>query len=213
MTVREAADHFRRLDEADPISPPGLPRPPGYERALCRSVLNWVWVALGHQQLYAAAARWYASAFTAEPQLAEAFTAEPQLLAGSPTTNHRYLAAYAAARAGYGQGRDAAGLDEESRAGFRRQALDWLRAQLGSWLRLLEQEPENAWYVARDMKYWLGDPGLAGVRGPEALARLSEAERQAWQELWADVADTLARAEGAAAPEEGAGRKGQLPER
>jgi hypothetical protein len=31
-------------------------------------------------------------------------------------------------------------------------------------------------------------------RGPEALARLPEAERQEWQKLWADVADTLARA-------------------
>src|SRR5262249_54998468 len=40
MTVREAADHFGRLDETDPSYPPGLPRSPGYERALCRNVLN-----------------------------------------------------------------------------------------------------------------------------------------------------------------------------
>ena len=27
MTLREAAGHFRRLDEADPAYPPGIPRP------------------------------------------------------------------------------------------------------------------------------------------------------------------------------------------
>ena len=63
-----------------------------------------------------------------------------------------------------------------------------------SWRRLLEKEPANAWAVARDMGHWLEDPHLARVRGPEALARLPAAERQAWQKLWVDVADTLARA-------------------
>jgi hypothetical protein len=43
------------------------------------------------------------------------------------------------------------------------------------------------------------------VRGPEALARLPAAERQAWQMLWEDVAATLARAEGTTPPEPKAG--------
>jgi hypothetical protein len=34
------------------------------------------------------------------------------------------------------------------------------------------------------------------VRGSEALARLPEPERQAWQKLWADVADALSQAVG-----------------
>jgi hypothetical protein len=51
------------------------------------------------------------------------------------------------------------------------------------------------------MQRWLADPPFAGVRAPEALARLPEGERQRWQKLWADVADTLARAQGKAAPE------------
>jgi hypothetical protein len=44
------------------------------------------------------------------------------------------------------------------------------------------------------MQHWLEDPAFAGVREPEALARLPAAERPEWQKLWADVADTLARA-------------------
>jgi hypothetical protein len=44
------------------------------------------------------------------------------------------------------------------------------------------------------MRGWLWDTPFARVRGPEALAWLPAAERQAWQKLWVDVADTLARA-------------------
>jgi hypothetical protein len=51
------------------------------------------------------------------------------------------------------------------------------------------------------------------VRGPEALARLPEPERQAWQQLWADVADALARAEGTTPPKQKAGSKVPLPDR
>jgi hypothetical protein len=37
---------------------------------------------------------------------------------------------------------------------------------------------------------------LAGVRGPEALARLPEAERPEWQKLWEEVAALQKRAAG-----------------
>jgi serine/threonine-protein kinase len=123
---------------------------------------------------------------------------------------HRYHAARAAALAGCGQGRDAADLDEKGRAAFRRQALDWLRAELEVRRRLVETDPAG-FHVG--MEHWLEDPDFAGVRGPEALARLPEAERQAWQKLWVDVADTLARAQGKAPPEPKAGSKIPLPER
>jgi hypothetical protein len=182
LSLREAIGEFRRLDEAEPGYPAGIPRPPGDERFFCGRVLDFVREILGREGRYAAAARWYA----------EAFTAHPYLLAGTPT-DHRYNAARAAALAGCG--RDAAGLDESSRAGFRRQALGWLRAELEARHRLLEQQPEKTrWIVAYDMHRWLEDPDFARVRGPEALARLSEPERQEWQQLWADVADMLARA-------------------
>jgi hypothetical protein len=67
--------------------------------------------------------------------------------------------------------------------------------------------------AAGNMRRWLADPAFDGVRGPEALARLPEAERQAWQVLWADVADTLGRAEGTTPPEQKAGSTILLPER
>jgi hypothetical protein len=203
LSLREAAGHFRRLNDAASDHPASFPRPSGRERALRHEVLDWVWVALSHQQQYAAAARWYA----------EAFVAHPDLLPGPPT-GHRYYAARAAVLAGCGKGRDAAGLDARSGARFRRQALAWLRDELEAERRLLATEPgETRWFMLVGLQRWLWDPDFAGVRGPNALARLSEPERQAWRRLWADVADTLARAEGTAAPEEGAGRKGQLPER
>jgi hypothetical protein len=183
LSVREAAGHFRRLDEENPSHPQGSPLPPEDELVLCVRVLGFTWEHLAERQRFAAAARCYT----------EAFAVLPQLLSGRPA-GHRYSAACAAARAGCGQGRDAADLDETSRAGFRRQALDWLRAELEARRRLLEQEPAQAGAVVHNLKDWRRDPSFAGLREPGALARLPEPERQAWERLWADVTDTLARA-------------------
>jgi tetratricopeptide (TPR) repeat protein len=144
-----------------------------------------------HRKHYAAAARFYGEAFASQPGLAE------NLAAG-----HRYNAACAAALAGCGEGQDAAALDEKERGQLRRQALDWLRTDLEAWRRLPTKEPDKARLgVTQQMSHWLSDPDFAGVRGPEALAKLPEAERPAWQKLWQDVADTLTQAEGKAAPE------------
>jgi hypothetical protein len=52
------------------------------------------------------------------------------------------------------------------------------------------------------MRHWLADADLAGVRGPEALARLPASEQQSWQKLWNEVADTLARAQGKPPPKQ-----------
>ena len=51
------------------------------------------------------------------------------------------------------------------------------------------------------MRHWQQDPDFVGVRGPDALARLPEAERQPWQALWAEIAQTRARAEGKRPPD------------
>jgi hypothetical protein len=183
MSLREAAGHFRRLDEAAPTYPPGIPHPAGDESFFCERILDLVWVDLAAKELFAAAARCYG----------EAFTAHPQLLTGH-LSRHRYRAACAAARAGCGEGQDAGDLDETHRAGFRRQARDWLRAELEARRRLLVKEPGNAWPVAHDLLRWLEDPAFDGVREPDALARLPAAEQQAWQQLWAGLAE-LAREE------------------
>jgi tetratricopeptide (TPR) repeat protein len=137
-----------------------------------------------YKRLYAAASRFYTQAFAAQPDLAD------DLDAGD-----RYDAACAAALAGCGQGEDAAPLKEQERARLRRQALTWLRAELALRAKpVAGSRPGDRDAARQALKHWLEDPDLAGVRG-EALAKLPEAERQPWRQLWADVAETLARAQ------------------
>jgi len=57
------------------------------------------------------------------------------------------------------------------------------------------------------MQRWQVETDFAGVRGPDALAKLPEAERSAWQKLWHDVADALKRAQAKATPEKKSGTK------
>ncbi len=120
----------------------------------------------------------------------------------SPKSGLRYSAACAAALAGCGAGEDATKLTDAERAGLRKQALAWLRADLTAWRRVMEQQPDKARpEVRQQLQHWQEDTDFAGVRGPAALAKLPEAERQPWQKLWADVADTLAKAQGKTGPE------------
>jgi serine/threonine protein kinase/Flp pilus assembly protein TadD len=143
-----------------------------------------------HKQLHAAAARFYGEAFAAQPAIAEDLR-----------TGHRYNAACAAVLAGCGRGKDADKLDTNERARLRRQALDWLQGDLAAWRKVLDGNGSQAGAAVRQqMQHWLEDSDFAGVRGEAALAKLPEAERRAWQKLWADVAETLARAQAKAAP-------------
>ena len=122
-----------------------------------------------------AAARFYTEAVAAVPKLADDLDSQ-----------NRYNAACYAALAGCGQG-DAAKLDDGERARLRGQALTWLRAELAAWGERVEKEPDNARAVVEQkLRYWQQDADFAGVRG-DALAKLPEAERHAWQQLWADV--------------------------
>jgi eukaryotic-like serine/threonine-protein kinase len=136
------------------------------------------------KQQYAAAVRFYDEAFAAEPKLAA------DLRAG-----HRYNAACAAALAAAGRGKDARKLDAPARARLRRQALDWLRADLRQWAGHLEKgSPQLRLILGRTLEHWLLDSDLAGVRGERALAGLAAEERRGWRQLWAEVETTLAKA-------------------
>jgi serine/threonine protein kinase/tetratricopeptide (TPR) repeat protein len=138
------------------------------------------------QKRYVAAVRFFEQAFGAEPKLT-----------GDQPSLHRYNAACAAALAGCGQGTDAGNLDDKERARLRQQALDWLRADLEAWRRLLEKGPDkNRPAIAQQLQRWLDDSDFAGVRGGEALARLPEAERGDWQKLWQEVEALRQRAAG-----------------
>jgi hypothetical protein len=89
--------------------------------------------------------------------------------------------------AGCGRGEDAGELDAETRTRLRRQALNWLRADLTAWGQLLDKAPGQIRApLQRTLRHWQQDTDFAGVRGG-ALDRLPEAERQPWQQLWADV--------------------------
>jgi serine/threonine protein kinase/Tfp pilus assembly protein PilF len=142
-------------------------------------------------------------------EYAEAFAAWLKLL-GHPSPGKLYDAAAVAALAGCGQGqaalvmehahhpgviKDAGRLGDQERAGLRKQAREWLRADLERWRRLLEKGPDTTRpRTAEEMQHWLEDPDFAGVRGEQALAGLPQAERSDWQQLWKEVESLRQRA-------------------
>ena len=131
-----------------------------------------------------AAARLYSDAFATDPHLAE------DLGAG-----HRSRAARAAALAGCGLGVDAAKLSMAERTPWRRQAHDWLRADLAACARLLESRSGESRALVRTMlANWKGDPDLAGLREPRAMDTLSTDEQNECLALWQAVDNLLTRA-------------------
>jgi serine/threonine-protein kinase len=144
------------------------------------------------KHLYASAARLFQEVFTAQPGLA-----------ASPENGLRYNAACAAALAGCGKGDDKPALADEERARWRRQALDWLRAELAGWRTWRRQQADSDAPAVRialrkTLQHWREDSDLAGVRDEPALAGLPEAERAEWKAIWADVEKTLAKVQDAA---------------
>lgn len=136
------------------------------------------------KKYHAAAARLYADMFTAAPKLADDLKAA-----------HRYHAACNAVRAGTGQGEDAVTLDREC-VRLRKQALDWLRADLGLWTeRLQNGEPTESAAVLQQLQHWQQDDALSAIRDGTALAKLAVEERANFSRLWADVAALVKKAE------------------
>ena len=134
---------------------------------------------------YLTSAGLYADAFAADPKLAD------NLKAG-----HRYNAACYAALAAAGQGEDAATLDDTEKTRLRKQALDWLRADLALRTRQLESgQPADCAAVQQQMKHWQQDNDLAGIRDQAILDKLPAAERNAIFRIWADVAALLKKAQ------------------
>jgi hypothetical protein len=108
----------------------------------------------------------------------------------------RYAAACAAALAGCGRLRDAKPLDDKERARWRKQAIDWLRADLA--LRSKQADggkPSDRVQVAQELQHWQRDSYLTGIREAKELAKLPADERQVCEKLWADVAALLQRAQ------------------
>src|SRR5262249_59144797 len=108
----------------------------------------------------------------------------------------RYLAACSGVRAAAGQGEDAAQLEDAAKAKLRRQALDWLNADLALCSRLLESGPAEARpFIVRPLSHWKEDPDLAGIRDQAALTKLPEEEQQTFTLLWTRATALLKKAE------------------
>ncbi len=133
---------------------------------------------LPFKRQYAAAVRFYAEAFAADPKLVD-------------VDQSAYYAACAAALAAAGKDQDAVMPDEQQQSRLRQQALDWLRAGLAAWQKRRQSQPQAQSETRRELERWRRNTDLAGVRDPEALGKLPEAERQAWQKLWAEVDQLL----------------------
>jgi serine/threonine-protein kinase len=136
-----------------------------------------------HKRRHVAAARLYADAFTAEPKLAADLNQQ-----------HRYNAACSAALAAAGQGEDARLLPDKMVTMFRGWALSWLRADLTTYAKLAEQnKPALKLTIQQRLAHWRRDSDLTSVRDPQALDRLADNERAAWQALWREVDELLTR--------------------
>jgi Flp pilus assembly protein TadD len=137
------------------------------------------------KKLHHMASRLYAAAFAADPKLADNLKAA-----------HRYNAACYAALAAAGQGEDVSKLADKERARLRKQALEWLRADLALRTRQLESsQPADRAAAQQALRHWQEDSDLGGLRDAAALAKLPAKERTGCAKLWADVAALLKKAE------------------
>src|SRR5207245_1323426 len=81
-------------------------------------------------------------------------------------------------------GKEANALPPAERPALRRQALDFLTADLAATAKLAAADRE---FVHKRIQHWLVDTDLASVRDPKTVALLPPEERDAWQKLWANV--------------------------
>lgn len=125
----------------------------------------------------------YKKQFAAAARLAgEALAADPQVKGV-----RRYNAACSAAMAANTQ---EAGepLDDAQRADWRKQSLEWLRAELAVNSSQLETGRPNDLRAAHDeLHHWQRDHDLRSIRDAAELAKLPADEREPLAQFWADV--------------------------
>ena len=129
------------------------------------------------EKLHGRSARLWSEAFRGQPKLADDMQVQ-----------NRYNAACAAALAGCGQGKDDPPLDDAAKARWRKQAIDWLKADVAAWSKIVETGPPQARQaVSQTLRHWKVDTDLAGIRDPAALAKLPADEQTACRALWSQV--------------------------
>ena len=125
---------------------------------------------------YATAARLYAEAFAAAPQLSDDLR-----------TGHRLNAACAAACAGCGRGDDAGGLGEPEFQALRKRAREYMRLDLTAWAKKLDGGTAADRFQAQTtLPLWRSSPDLANLRDPAALDKRPLPEREECRALWRD---------------------------
>jgi serine/threonine-protein kinase len=138
-----------------------------------------------HREKAATAARLFELAFQKQPALAQDMDKQ-----------HRYRAACAAAQAATPPAQASQNAGADANLKHRRQALDWLRADLRTHADHLKRgSVAITLAIERRLMTWQRDPKLAVVRDVDALTHLPEGERDAWQDLWKEVAGVLKKAQ------------------
>jgi serine/threonine-protein kinase len=138
-----------------------------------------------YKRLYAASAGFYQQAFTRDPNLAN------DLREG-----HRYQAARAAAMAGCGHDAANEKLDNTARARWRKQARDWLTADLVlRQKQLANDKAEDRQAALYALNHMRTHDHLIGIRNPDAVARLPQDEQADCRKLWAEVERLLTQAQ------------------
>jgi formylglycine-generating enzyme required for sulfatase activity len=133
--------------------------------------------------------------------LDKALEADPKL-GDDREAQYRYQAARWAVLAVAGQGLDGPPLGDGAKVKLRSRALNWLSAELAAWGRFLESSkflesspPQNRLLIVLSLISWQNDSDLATIRDAADLAKLPEAEQQAFTQLWTDVAALATKAE------------------
>ena len=105
---------------------------------------------------------------------------------------NRYNAACSAALAAAGKGIEQPPVPEQAKTRWRKQALDWLKADLAYWAKQAESgAPEAKDRIGQTLKHWTEDPDLAGIRVEEAVNKLAQDEQRACRALWNEVDQLL----------------------
>ena len=87
-------------------------------------------------------------------------------------------------------------MGEPEKARWRKQAIDWLKADLAHWTRQVEAgKPEAKGLVRQKLEHWKDDTDLAGIRDEAAVKGLPEDEQKDCRALWAEVDALLKRVE------------------
>ena len=138
-------------------------------------------LAIGRQEGRLASFRYFQEALAADPSLAaDTMVRLWRLGAGAAV-----LAAVSSDDA----------LTSGDKAAIRKQAHDWLRADLETWSKLLKGNTKAATTVMQALRGMQTAADLAAIREEQQLAKLPADEQEAWRRFWADVEKLRLQAE------------------